>query len=56
MDLLTNICMVIILQCVYMYQIIAMYTLDLHNVICQLYLNKDLKIHENKLTKMCSLI
>ena len=41
-EVLTNPTVVIILQ--YMYQIITLYTLNLHNVICQLYLNKAEKI------------
>ena len=42
MELLANLMMVIILQ--YMYQIITMYTLNVHNVTCQLQLNKAGKI------------
>lgn len=44
MGLLTNLTMVITLQYIYMcvcvYQIITFYTLILHKVTCQLYLNK----------------
>ena len=50
MDVLTNIHVVTISQCVYICQIIAVYTVNLHNVISQLYLSKDLKIRENKPT------
>lgn len=37
-DVLTNLLVVIISQ--YIYQIITLHTLNLHNVICQLYPNK----------------
>lgn len=38
--MLTNLNVVAFLQYVYMYQIITMYILNLHNVTYQLYLNK----------------
>lgn len=40
MDALSNLIVVIILQYIYMYQIITSYTLNLHNVVYQLYLHK----------------
>lgn len=39
MDVLTNF-IVIILLYIYVFQINTLYTLNLHNVICQLYLSK----------------
>jgi len=40
MEMLANAIAVIILRCKYMYQIKVLYALNLHCVICQLYLNK----------------
>ena len=40
MDVLTNLIVIIILQYIYMDEIITLYILSIHNVICQLYLIK----------------
>ena len=40
MEMLANAIAVIILQCKYIYQIKVLYVLNLHSVICQLYLSK----------------
>lgn len=40
MDVLTELIVVFILQYIYIYQTIALYTLNLQSVVCQLYLNK----------------